>query len=367
MGFFDSIKGETKRNFIARADEAKGDILYKYPENNIRMMTQLTVDADEQAFFVKDGKIVGRLGAGRHNLDANNIPFLSALLEKFTGGNLFIAEVYFVSLREFAGLKFGGPIGDMRDPETGLGIGTMVYGDYSLRVVDGEKLLLGLVGMRRASNDEFVGWFKSQLLKVIRDRVAELIVKKKWPLLDVTSGAYTEEIEAEVLAGMKPHVESYGIEIVRLGSFHVSIKEEDEATLKKLGKDVAYSKLAGGFQSYAQGQAMLGAAEGMSKGGEASGAALQGMGMGMGFGMANMMNQPRPPAPAGGAPAPAASTPQAAAGGVFCSNCGTQGAGKFCSQCGTPLAAGPKKCASCQAELSAGAKFCGTCGTAVSG
>ncbi|MGQ0507401.1 MAG: SPFH domain-containing protein, partial [Myxococcaceae bacterium] len=267
MGIFDSIKGEAKRNFIARSDEAKDYILYKYPENNIRMLTQLTVDSDEVALFVKDGKVEGKLGPGRHSLDTNNIPFLSALLEKFTGGNLFIAELYFVSLREFAGLKFGGPIGDVRDPETGLGIGTMVYGDFSIRVADPEALIFKLVGMRRAENEEFLGWFRSQVLKVTRDRIAELLVMKKWPLLNVTSGAYTEEIETEIIAGVKKHVDSYGVEVVRLGNFHVSIKEEDEATLKKLGKDVAYSRLAGGFQNYAQGQAMLGAAEGMAKGG----------------------------------------------------------------------------------------------------
>src|SRR5512143_3533056 len=99
MGLFDSIKGEAKRNFIARADEAKGEIVYKYPERNIRMLTQLTVDADEVALFVKDGKVEGKLGPGRHQLDANNLPFLSRLLEKFTGGNLFVAEVFFISMR----------------------------------------------------------------------------------------------------------------------------------------------------------------------------------------------------------------------------------------------------------------------------
>jgi membrane protease subunit (stomatin/prohibitin family) len=305
MGIFDTIKGEAKRNFIARADTAKGEIIYKYPENNIRMMTQLTVDADEVALFVKDGKVEGKLGPGRHTLDTNNIPFLSRLLEKFTGGNLFISEVFFVSVREFAGVKFGGPIGDVRDPETGLGIGTMVYGDFSIRVTDPEKLVVGLVGMGRSSNEELLGWFKNQVLKVTRDRIAELLVKKRWPLLDVTSGAYTEEIETEVIAGLKPHVDSYGLTVVRMGNFHVSIKEEDEATLKKLSKDVAYSRLAGGFQQYAQGQAMLGAAEGMAKGGDGSGSghALGGMGMGMGFGMAQQfMNQQqqqqRPPEPA---------------------------------------------------------------------
>jgi membrane protease subunit (stomatin/prohibitin family) len=144
--------------------------------------------------------------------------------------------------------------------------------------------------MGRTGNAEFLGWFKNQVLKVTRDRIAELLVKKKWPLLDVTSGAYTEEIETEVIAGLKPHVDTYGMTVVRMGNFHVSIKEEDEATLKKLSKDVAYSRLAGGFQQYAQGQAMLGASEGMAKGGGGADGALQGMGMGMGFGMAQMFS-----------------------------------------------------------------------------
>jgi membrane protease subunit (stomatin/prohibitin family) len=167
---------------------------------------------------------------------------------------------------------------------------------------------VGLVGMGRTSNDELLGWFKNQVLKVTRDRIAELLVKKRWPLLDVTSGAYTEEIETEVIGGLKPHVDGYGLTVVRMGNFHVSIKPEDEATLKKLSKDVAYSRLAGGFQQYAQGQAMLGAAEGMAKGGGdgggGAGNALGGMGMGMGFGMAQQfMNQqgqqqrPQEPAP----------------------------------------------------------------------
>ncbi|CAM3605952.1 SPFH domain-containing protein [Corallococcus sp. ZKHCc1 1396] len=301
MGIFDSIKGEAKRNFIARSDEAKGEIVYKYPEKNVRMMTQLTVDADEVALFVKDGKVEGKLGPGRHQLDTSNIPFLGKLIEGFTGGNMFMAEIFFVSTREHTGVKFGGPIGDVRDPETGLGIGTMVYGDFSIRVTEPEKLVVGLVGMGRASNEEFLGWFKGQVLKVTRDRTAEMLVKKKWPLLDVTSGAYLEEMEVEILAGLKPHVDSYGLTIVRMGNFHVSIKPEDEATLKKLSKDVAYSRLAGGFQQYAQGQAMLGASEGMAKGGGGSDGALQGMGMGMGFGMAQAFSnqqQQRPPQPA---------------------------------------------------------------------
>jgi membrane protease subunit (stomatin/prohibitin family) len=298
--------------------------------------------------------VEGKLGPGRHNLDTNNVPFISRLLEKLTGGNLFVAEIFFVSVREFAGIKFGGPIGDVRDPETALGIGTMVYGDFSLRVTDPERLVIGLVGMRTAGNEEFLGWFKNQVLKVTRDRIAELLVKKKWPLLDVTSGAYTEEIETEVLTGVKAHVDGYGVQIVRLGNFTISIKEEDEISLKKLSKDAAYSRLAGGFQNYAQGQAMLGAAEGMSKGGDGGGAALQGMGLGIGLGMANALSAAR------------AQGPAAQAAGMGCPNCGTLGVGRFCSNCGQPMVAAVRKCSGCSAELAPSSKFCASCGKPVS-
>src|SRR5260370_39000542 len=219
----------------------------------------------------------------------------------------------------------------------------MVYGDFSLKVTDPERLVIGLVGMRGAGNEEFLGWFRNQVLKVIRDRLAVLLVKKKSPLLDVTSGDYTEEIETEVLGGVKVHVDSYGVQVVRMGNFNISIKEEDELTLKKLSKDVAYSRLAGGFQNYAQGQAMLGAAEGMSKGGDGGGAALQGMGLGVGFGMATAMSGARPQGP----------TAQGA--GLACPNCGTRGSAKCCSHCGRAMLALTRKFGSCIPDLPANA------------
>jgi len=230
-----------------------------------------------------------------------------------------------------------------------------------VRVTEPEKLILGLVGLRRTSNEEFLAWFKSQVLKVVRDRIAELLVKKRWPLLDVTSGAYTEEIEQDVIAGFKPHVDTYGLTIVRMGNFTVSIKDEDEATLKRLTKDTAYSKLAGGFQQYAQGQAMLGAAEGMAKGGEGGGggSALQGAGLGIGFGMAQAFQQGQQRPPASPAPTAAAGTP--------CPHCGTPGTGKFCGNCGQPLAPVGRKCTECGSDLGPGAKFCGNCGKPVGG
>ena len=61
------------------------------------------------------------------------------------------------------------------------------------------KLVIGLVGQRATSNEGFLGWFKSQVQKVMKDGIAELIVKQSWPLMKVTSGAYTDEIDAWIM------------------------------------------------------------------------------------------------------------------------------------------------------------------------
>src|SRR5260370_5945332 len=59
-----------------------------------------------------------------------------------------------------------------------------------------------------------------------------------------------------------------------MGNFVISIKPEDEETLKKYRRDVQYTKLAGSFQGAAAGEAMEGIGEGAAKGGEGSAPAV---------------------------------------------------------------------------------------------
>ncbi len=73
------------------------------------MLSQLTVHQDEVCLFCKGGTVAGVLQAkgGSYTLDSHNIPFLSTFLEGFTGGNMFMAELWFVLTREVVGQKFG--------------------------------------------------------------------------------------------------------------------------------------------------------------------------------------------------------------------------------------------------------------------
>jgi membrane protease subunit (stomatin/prohibitin family) len=363
MGVMDWLKGGVGEMMIARPDEAKPFVVWKHPDPTIPMKSQLTVESDERCVFFRDGKVVATLGPGRHTLDSANLPFLSNLVDSFTGGRVFIAEVFFVNVREHTGIKFGGRIGNVEDPKSGVPVETMVHGEFSFRVTNPEALIIGLVGMGRSEPDMVSGWMKEQVLKVVRDRIAELVVKNKWPLLDVTSGAYTEEIETTVLAGLGQHVASYGLVIARLGNFVVAIDTDDASNLKKLYTDAAYLRTVGGVDSYqrfAAGKAMLGAGEGMAKGGgggggEGGAGLLGGAGLGVGLGLAQqMMQQPRPAAVESVAPK------------VMCAACGASVApGKFCGSCGKELVAKSAAgafCASCGASIAADARFCAQCG-----
>lgn len=370
------------RENIAVPDARKGQIVFKWPDKEIRRYSSAIVAPDEVAVFLYQGEVKGTLPPGRHSLDATELPFLGFFADHLTGSNLYRTELYFVGSREYPDLKFGGRIDNVQDPVTGLVVSLGVYGEYSLKVVDPTTLLTNLTGtVDVTDNDAITGWVAQQLLKVLRTDVTQHVVSKGWPILGLA--AYVPEVEANVISLSAQQLTGYGLSVARLGNFTISLGEDDEAQLKTLARDTAYSRLAGSFQQYAAGELQIGAGEGFSKGGQALGGAFIGAGMGLG-GQAAQMPVPGPtppPAPgfAGGgggylppSTAAAAADAQAVAGGVTaaveCPGCHTDNAAgaRFCVHCGVALpVAEPHACAQCGAALPAGAAFCPVCGRAV--
>ena len=184
---------DLNRQFIARPDTAKEDILYKWPDMTIRKFTQVTVQPDETALFFKEGKLAGTLPQGRSTMDGALIPFLGDIVDWASGGNMYRAELYFVGTREFVSLPFGGPIDNIEDPETGLAVGLRVFGEYALSISDPSAMILKLVGTRQASNDLITDWAREQILKVLRTSVVKKLTAEKWPVLGLA--ARTDDIE----------------------------------------------------------------------------------------------------------------------------------------------------------------------------
>ena len=272
------------REFIAVPDDRKGQIVFKWPDITIRRFTRAIVNADEMAMFVNTGQVVQTLGPGRHQIDANELPGLGAVIDAVTGGNAYRAELYFVGTREYTGFKFGGRVDDVQDPRTGLVVTLRVFGDYALRVGDPVRLVTNLTAtVDVTDNERIAGWVSDQLLKVLRTHVTTQIIRNGWPILGLM--AYSAEIEQATIEAANGQLLAYGVQLTRMGNFDVNLSPEDEQQLKQLAKDTSYSQLAGGFQNYAQGEMALGAGQGMAKGG----AGVDGAFLGAGFGLASAM------------------------------------------------------------------------------
>lgn len=375
MGLWDTIKkatvGEAARLFVQRPDEAKGWVVYRWPDTNIRRMTQCTVEADEVAVFLRDGRLAGLLGPGRHTLDGQSIPWLSLLVDAVSGGNVFVCEVYFVTTRQLHGVKFGGEIGRVKDPETELRVRLRAYGECSVEVADPVVLITRQTGLGdlRDDGERFKRIVGERVMLALADDVGELVAKKNTPLDLVLSGALKEELIEEAKRGVAGHLHEIGLKVVGFQQLQVNPDDGDWAQLQndaadlramrrdarraqlmnevEIEKRAKLSQLAGGYQPMASGEALIGAGTGLAQGGDASGNALGGAGLGLGMAMAAQLAHGLGAAPA-------------AAALVSCPSCHAQvPAGRFCGSCGATL--GPRTCA-CGAAVAPGAKFCSSCG-----
>ena len=156
------------REFVAVPDDKKDQIVFKWPDHNLRKGTRAIIEPDQLAVFVNRGEVIGTLGPGRHSVEADELPFLGVFIDIGTGGNAYRAELFFVGTREYPHNRFGGRIDDVRDPMTGLIVTLRVFGEYSLRVVDPNKLILNLTGSVNVEDNTMItSWLSEQLLKVM--------------------------------------------------------------------------------------------------------------------------------------------------------------------------------------------------------
>ena len=391
MGVMDFVKNGVREMMIARPDHFKHLIVYKHPDQNFPFWSQLTVDSDECCVFFKDGKVVGVLPPGRHTLSTQNIPFLNNIINKFTGGDVFISEIFFVKTSPVRSIPFGGPIGDMIDPLTQEQVIPRIFGEFSLVVTDPVRFIVGYTGQAaQGDNDQILHWIKGLFMNGVKTSLGELCEVEGKSVLQAVS--LTTKLSQAFVANA-PDLNEIGVRILQMGQFNLNFSEDDRQRLvaanaevakanrgikiaeaqakakqfeldQKYNQDAKYvQNLAGNYQNYAAGQAMIGAGQGMATHGVGEGGmAGAGMQMAVGVNMANQMAGAMQP-PQAAAPPP---QPQFSPGGatVTCAKCNTkQPGGKFCQECGNALAQAKKFCTGCGTEMVPGQKFCANCGT----
>ena len=211
-------------------NEMRDELVHRIPEvgaGDFRIGSQVIVREAQNATFSRDGKALDTFGPGRHTITTANIPLLIDLIGRaFNDRSPFTAEVYFVSMREFADEKWGTPQPILvRNPGMGLGVALLQgYGTFSFQVFDAQQVVNQLVGA--------TGSYK---MSDIRDRLRAVLLSKLQDLLGETTEASSvpelialvEEMGAGIRAKAQDDFRALGL---TLKSFYIeSLKPSDKS------------------------------------------------------------------------------------------------------------------------------------------
>lgn len=269
---------------IEYANEMTDEIVHRFPDNNsigdYRIGSNVIVREGQSAVFFRDGLALDTFGPGRHVIATANIPKLIDFIGKaFNDRTPFPAEVYFVSMKEFANKKWGTPQPIIvRNPGMGLGVALLQgFGTYSFQVNDPQLLVTNIVGKQaifRTSDIE--ERLRTMLLSKLQDLLGETAMGKSV----VELIGLTEELGAGVRAKAQDDFAALGL---TLKTFYIGNLKPSEKSAQEL-RDMGMLDMNVYTQLQAA-DAMRDAAQ--NPGG---GAGLT-AGIGAGLGIGNVMSQ----------------------------------------------------------------------------
>ncbi len=330
----------------------EGDIVWRYPVEEIGWGDNLIVHEHEAAVFFRDGKAYDVFRAGRHVLSTANLPLLTKVFSKIAGFDKvpFRSTVVFVSLKQFQG-KFGAQ-GQTKELAP-----LKFFGGFWFRVEEPNLFVNEVVGGQGAFTTDGLqnflrGYFNERLI----DTLSQYSLADVYGKLDETS-----------LLSKNVLFDAFS----RIGLELIDVKFEGIDTTPEWRDRLFYIKTGVGAAEVLRMETVQKSSESLSK---SPGAAV---GAGVAI-IPPLFQQPPAQAPAQvmvvcpkcGFQNPQTSkfcgscgAPMQAPGGINCPKCGTSNAAgaKFCSSCGNPLQA-TSKCPKCNTDVPAGSKFCPSCG-----
>ena len=307
MGLFDSAK----KQFIEVIDWTEpgdGVLAWRFPvaDNEIKDGAKLIVRDSQVALFVDQGRPADLFSSGTHTLGTENLPVLTKLKSWPYGfKSPFKSEVYFFSLRQQIGQRWGTPAPiTIRDKEFGA-VQIRMFGVFSYHLADVPLFWREISGTRASyTRDEL----NQQLIGHVASAVATAFAQSGVPFLDMAANqaALADKVKAslgEVAAKLGVALDTFVVE-------NVSVPEalqqalNDKMSMGIIGNDL------GKFAEYQAARAIGDAAK--NPGG------MAGIGAGLAVG---------------------AAVGQAMTPGAACPKCGAkaQAGAQFCAKCGNKL------------------------------
>ncbi len=264
-------------------NEMADEIVHRFPETGVadlRIGSQVIVREAQRVVFFRDGNALDTFGPGRHTIVTANIPKLVDFIGKaFNDRTPFVAEVYYVSVKEFADRKWGTPQPIIvRNPGMGLGVALLQgFGSYSFQVADPQQFvtqIVGAQGMYRSADIE--NRLRMMLLSKLQDLLGETAAKNSV----VELIGLTEELGAGVRAKAQDDFAAIGL---TLKSFYIGNLKPSDKSVQEL-RDMGVLDI----QTYTQLQMADATREAANNPGGGAGLTA---GIGAGMGLGNMISQ----------------------------------------------------------------------------
>lgn len=378
---------------IIKYEGSNNVFIWKHPIEDFNVGTQLIVHESQEAIFFLNGQALAVFGPGRHTLETENIPFIKNLINLNTGGDTaFHVEVYYINKAEQMGIKWGT---DSKvcymEPNYNFPLSLGACGELSLKVEDGRKLLLKMVGTENGlSQDGMIKNLKSFLIMHVKSLLANVIMENKINIFTIDSELL--DLSSKLKEKIAPSFDDYGVVLERFVVTTVLRPDGDEMYEKfkeiyfRQYADVAEAKIAQNVEIINQeteAKKKVIEAEAIAKKRAIEGYTYQqergfdvaekvaenesvgefsnlGIGMGMISGVGNSLG-----GYVGNITNQSLNSMGESCG--FCANCGskiTKG-DKFCGNCGNKIAEEVVSgvCAKCGYVFTGDEKFCPKCGT----
>lgn len=235
MALFKSIN-KPKHHIIEVIEyNGSGDILiWRHPNEDFNTSTQLVVGPSQEAIFVKGGQVLGRFVSGTYTLESRNYPFIRALVGLVTGGvSPFQCTVYYVNKTISMGIEWGtdSPI-RLKDPVYQVPIDVRSYGDFSVHVENGQKLMEKLVGTTDGFATENIRQYFSNLMATqIRSVISGIMIQNQ--ITPIGIDAHLADMSAAAFERVAPILEPYGLTVNHFTIANISYSglEEIEAQI----------------------------------------------------------------------------------------------------------------------------------------
>lgn len=406
---------------IAQIIKYEGDnqtFIWKHHCEDFNTGSQLIVHESQEAVFFMNGQALDSFGPGRYTLTTQNMPLVSKFFNLVTGGETpFHCEVYFINKTEQMAIKWGTDTKmEYVEPTYGFPLQIGACGEMNVRIEDGRKLLIKVVGTEDFfDQDDLIRSFRSYLMLKLKPYLVTFIRENKVNIFQIDE--YLATLSAAMEDRLQEDFADYGISLTKFFINTVMKPENDPAFQRfkdlhfRQYADIAEAKLEQQLEiinQQTEAQKMMIEAQGLAQKRSIEGYTYQqerqfdvaevfaanegvgsfanmGIGMGMISGIGSVVGDKLGNTMSAAMAAERSPTKcskcgkEIPANGKFCLECGTKvepplaenemicpgcnakiTKGKFCSECGTALAV---KCEKCQKELQPGAKFCSECGT----